>query len=125
MRTLALRPAVSGPPWSPQTPLRLDPLEESRLKVLRVPPRRGRLPAPAFGMLPLLPPGREELEGPPVAFADVLAWARGHLYSGVGPLHSALVSLNELCAHVGDQLLWCIAPLSEAFKVRRCRSRGG
>ncbi|KAG2427037.1 hypothetical protein HYH02_014682 [Chlamydomonas schloesseri] len=96
---------------------RLDPMEEGRLKVLRVPPRRARPPAPAFGMLPLLPPGREELEGPPVAFADVLAWARGHLYSGVGPLHAALVGLNELRGHVGDQLLWCMAPLSAAFKA--------
>ena len=93
--------------------------------MLRVPPRRTRPPAPAFGLLPLLPPGREELEGPPVAFGDVLGWARGHLYSGVAPLHAALVSLNQLCAHVGDQLLWCMAPLSEAFKVGMGKERGG
>ncbi|KAG2500939.1 hypothetical protein HYH03_000764 [Edaphochlamys debaryana] len=91
---------------------RLDPLEEGRLKVLRLPDRRTQPRAPAYGMLPLVPEGRE---GPEVAFGEVLAWARAHLFSAVPQLHGALVALTGIVAQVGQQLLWCMAPSSAAF----------
>ncbi len=42
-------------------PCRLDPLEEGRLKVLRLPERRVAPPAPAFGLLPLVPERHPEV----------------------------------------------------------------
>ncbi|KXZ43278.1 hypothetical protein GPECTOR_96g744 [Gonium pectorale] len=93
---------------------RLDPLEEGRLKVLRLPERRIKPPAPQFGLLPLVPPGNTELV---VSFADVLAWSRAHLFTALPELHQAMMSLAELVSNVGEQLLWCMAPLSVAFKA--------
>ncbi|GFR40055.1 hypothetical protein Agub_g593 [Astrephomene gubernaculifera] len=92
---------------------RLDPLEEGRLKVLRLPDRRARPPAPQHGLLPLVPPGCRELV---VAFGDVLAWSRAHMFSALPELHRALTSLAGMVACVGKQLLWCMAPMSEEFK---------
>ncbi|GIL46228.1 hypothetical protein Vafri_3260 [Volvox africanus] len=93
---------------------RLDPLEEGRLKVLRLPDRRVNPPVPQNGLLPVVPEGSEE---PVVAFTDVLAWARAHLFSAIPELHATLVALSDLAAVVGEQPLWCMAPLSEAFKT--------
>ncbi|GLC77190.1 hypothetical protein PLESTF_001896200 [Pleodorina starrii] len=92
---------------------RLDPLEEGRLMVLRLPERRVKPPAPPSGLLPVVPEGIDEAM---VSFADVLGWSRAHLFSAIPELHAALVAMSDLAAIVGDQLLWCMAPLSEPFK---------
>lgn len=96
---------------------RLDPLEEGRLMVLRLPPRRVKLPAPQSALLPVVPEGYpdERLH----AYGDLLAWSRGHLYSALPQLHSALLELADLANNAGHQLLWCMAPHTSAFKVRR------
>ncbi len=98
-------------------PCRLDPLEEGRLMVLRLPPRRVKLPAPQSALLPVVPEGcpNERLHD----YGDLLGWSRGHLYSALPQLHSALLELADLADNAGHQLLWCMAPHTSAFKVRR------
>ncbi|PNH05107.1 Dynein heavy chain 7, axonemal [Tetrabaena socialis] len=93
---------------------RMDPLEEGRLKVLRIPSRRLKPPAPQYGLLPLVPSGSDEL---PVAYGDVQNWSRAHMFIAIPQLHQVLVTLADLAVNVGDQLLWCMAPLSDAFKA--------
>lgn len=84
------------------------------MKVLRLPDRRVKPPAPQNALLPVVSDSNGE---PVVDFSDVLTWSRSHLFSAVSALHGTLLDLSDLAAVVSQQSLWCMAPLTENFKV--------
>lgn len=61
---------------------RLDPLEESRLMVLRLPPRAGPPQAPHYGMLPVV--GWQQQRDHD--FSELQYWSAGHLFMAVPQL---------------------------------------
>ncbi|GAX82307.1 hypothetical protein CEUSTIGMA_g9736.t1 [Chlamydomonas eustigma] len=107
---------------------RMDHMEEGRLKVLRLPPPFQRPAAPAFGMLPLNPLSGWTLGTDPYhcerplglvscPFHHLLDWAQADLFPAVPAVLSSMLKLEIICECVKKQLMWCLTPVTEDFKV--------
>lgn len=76
---------------------RLDPLEEARLMVLRLPPPRVPKPAPQYAMLPVV--GWHE--APAHDFVELQAWSAGHLFLAVPQLQVRVARVGRVRAADG------------------------
>lgn len=93
----------------------MDPMEEGRLQVLRLPPPQLPRKAPPYAMLPLCsngwspalaaeglspheccPDPERPLGLPYVDFGPLLQWARADLFVAVPQLHHALLQLVQV-----------------------------
>lgn len=117
---LLLRQCQPSPNLS-TSPFRMDPLEEGRLMVLRLPPVVGPPECPPYGMLPLttdthvVAPSAEMVMFP---YADLLCWSEVSHFSAMPVLARALQGLHDACSSITKQLLWSLAPMTRAFQVR-------
>lgn len=95
---------------------RLDAYEEARMRVLRVPDKRAQPAAPAMGMLPLTADADNEA-GPDVAFPDLLYWGRNMMFYASPLVLSALATLHTISLAIGDQMLWCLSPITSPLRI--------
>ncbi len=113
----------------------MDPMEESRLAVLRIPPPPTPRPAPLYALLPVTDPTHttdtthtahtaENATTPRQprlhAFSDLLSWGSTHLFVAQPTMLSALEQVEQIAASIATQPLWCLGEQSMEFKVGIC-----
>jgi hypothetical protein len=93
---------------------RLDPYEEGRLQVLRLPPLPPAPAVPHSGVLEACPANSRRMYD----FEQLRAWAAAQLYHSSEVMLPMLQTLQRLCLAMEQQLLWCFSERDPEFQVR-------